>query len=128
MDRCRSRHPIRLRSYTFGMADSLDEDREIRESLSVLPLDARVQHEGVWEWPTEKRDELLLATRRAARPRSPCNAYLYGRYEQRGAAQLLRALRDLDSMSATASPRREGPSSGSRLGLLPGVAIPSAGS
>ena len=45
--------------YTSGMADPLDEDREIQEALSVLPLDAGLQLERGLEWPTEKRDELL---------------------------------------------------------------------
>jgi hypothetical protein len=53
----------------------IDEDANIREGLSVLPPEARVELERVLNWPPEKREELLRQL----------------------IARLLRALRDLET-------------------------------
>jgi 16S rRNA G527 N7-methylase RsmG len=78
------------------MADSFDEDREIRDGLSVLPLDARVQLERVLEWPPEKRGEFLR--RVVGRPDLEHLATLVSMAETSNEVRLrlLRALRDLD--------------------------------
>jgi hypothetical protein len=44
------------------MADPIDEDREIRDGLSVLPLDARVQLAGVLEWPPARLEREIAMT------------------------------------------------------------------
>lgn len=78
------------------MADLFDEDRDLREGLSVLPPDARAQLERVLEWPPEKRDELLrqLAGRSDLEHFATLVAMADTSNEVR--LRLLRALRDVE--------------------------------
>ncbi|MDP9253261.1 MAG: hypothetical protein M3O80_09675 [Chloroflexota bacterium] len=79
------------------MADPLDEDREIRDGLCVLPLDARVQLERVLEWSPEQRDELLQQL--VGRPDLEHLATLVSMADASNQVRLrlLRALRDLSN-------------------------------
>jgi hypothetical protein len=81
------------------MADPFDEDREIRDGLSVLPLDTRVQLERVLEWPSDKLDELLRQL--VGRPDLEYLATLISMADTSNEVRLrvLRALRDLDNMT-----------------------------
>ncbi len=82
------------------MADHpYDEDLEIRDGLSVLPLDTRVQLERVLGWPPDKRDELLRQL--VAHPDVRHLATLISMGDTSNEVRLrpLRALRDLANMT-----------------------------
>jgi len=79
------------------VASAFDEDREIRDGLSVLPAEGRAQLERVLEWPQEKRDELLR--RIVGRTDLTHFASLVSMADTSDEVRLrlLRALRDLDT-------------------------------
>jgi hypothetical protein len=81
------------------MTEPFDEDREIRDGLAVLSLNARVQFERVLEWPPEKREELLQQA--VGRPDLEHLATLVSMADASNEVRLrlLRALRDLEDMT-----------------------------